>query len=103
MSIQDPVLKEIVQRLSDEFYPEKIFLLGSYTEGKDHTDYSLFILINESSLSKFERMDKAQFALRGIPAAVDVVVFTTQEFEDLKEIPGTLGEIVVREGVEIYI
>ncbi|MGK5081718.1 nucleotidyltransferase domain-containing protein [Bdellovibrionota bacterium FG-1] len=102
---KDPILAEIVQRLVKEFNPTRVFLFGSRARGDagEGSDYDLLVVMAQIKVPGYQLAQKAhRSTLQGIPAPVDIVIITTIEFEENKTIIGTLPELVLHEGKELY-
>ncbi len=100
----DPVLAEIVRRLVGLFAPERIYLFGSKARGEDDadSDYDLLVVVPSSDEPMYRRAQRAPQALWGVPAAVDVLVFTRDEFERKLTVVCSLPSTVVDEGELVY-
>jgi predicted nucleotidyltransferase len=96
----DPLLREIVDRLVAALRPSQIVLFGSRARGDAHaeSDYDLLVLVDVPSGSRYRRSREAYRALKGIPAAVDVVVWDRTEFERRRHLPASFAATVLREG-----
>lgn len=85
------------------YEPDRIYLIGSYARGDYHdlSDIDL-VVIKSTEREFFERMfDVAQY-LRTAGRAVDVLVYTPEEFEDMIERGNAFAETVLEEGVLVY-
>lgn len=100
----DPVLAEIVRRLVGLFVPERIYLFGSKARGDDDadSDYDLLVVVSSSDEPMYRRAREAPEALWGVPAAVDVLVFTREEFERKLAVVCSLPSTVAAEGEVVY-
>jgi predicted nucleotidyltransferase len=96
----DPVLTEIVERLLSELKPCRIYLFGSRARGDSHaeSDYDLLVLVEHPTEPSYRLSQRAYRALRGIPAAVDVVVWDRETFDSRLHLPASFPATVVREG-----
>ena len=105
LNFSDPKLDEILTRLIPEFQPTKICLFGSRANGfgDQDSDYDLFPVVKESTLSRRERMTKALRSLWGCGVAVDVFVYTEDEFNDWKDEFSSIPHTVVTEGMELKV
>jgi predicted nucleotidyltransferase len=102
---RDPLLAEIVRRLVQEFRPTRLYLFGSHARGTATvgSDYDLLVVVPPTVVPSYRLAQQAhRSALRGIFAPVDVVMITEQEFERKKSVVGTLAEVAVHEGKELY-
>lgn len=97
---QDPVLREMVERLVATLHPEKIYLFGSRARGEagPDSDYDLIVVVSASDLPGYRRDQIAYRALRGLGVAKDVLVWTRDEFESRVHLPASLPATVLREG-----
>ena len=100
----DPVLDEIVSRLVRDFQPERIYLFGSRARGEagSHSDYDILLVLKALTDRRNRLCQAAYLTLRGVPAAVDVVVWAEADFEKRKRSPASLPATVIREGQLIY-
>lgn len=97
---QDPVLREIIGRLIAEVQPCRIYLFGSRARGDSgaESDYDLLLLVEHPTEPPYRLSQRAYRVLRGIPAAVDVLVWDRETFESRLHLPASFPATVVREG-----
>ncbi|HLG19109.1 MAG TPA: nucleotidyltransferase domain-containing protein [Bdellovibrionota bacterium] len=102
-SLPESFVSEIVRRVVRRFKPEKIILFGSYARGTPgpDSDVDLMIVMMYSG-SKRENRIEIRKALHGIGRAKDIVLVSPQEFDQLKDVVGTIVYPVSREGVTLY-
>lgn len=100
---KDPILDSIITRLKVEFGLSKLILFGSRAknEGSKDSDYDLVAVVQKSSVPRFDREISARVALKDVPAAIDIFVFTESEFIEAKQNLGSVAEIASSEGREI--
>lgn len=100
----DEILPEIVRRLVAALQPERVYLFGSCARGEagPHSDIDILVVLPESGQPGYKRDRLAYRALRGIVAALDVVVWTRQEFERGLRIRTSLSSSVERTGRLLY-
>jgi hypothetical protein len=96
----DPVLAKMVERLVHACRPQRIDLFGSRARGEAaaHSDYDPMVIVPQSELPGYRRDQLAYLALRGIPVAKDVIVWTAEEFDRRTHLPASLPATVLREG-----
>lgn len=101
---RDPVLVEIVRRLTEAYEPERIYLFGSAARADtdENSDYDVLLVVPDDAPPERLRARKAYEALWGLGAAVDVVVWRRGAFEARAEAPTSLPAIVLREGVLLH-
>lgn len=102
--IPSTVRKEVIRRLVDEFHPETIYLFGSHAWGKPgpDSDMDLMVIVSRSHQKPIQRAVRAQRSLRGVKAAVDVLVKTRKEFEQYANVTASLEAQITREGKLMY-
>ena len=103
-TISRAIQKEITQRLVAEFDPEAIYMFGSYAWGKPQSgsDLDLLVIVQESEQQPVQRAIRAQHSLRGLPAAVDVLVKTSAEVEHYRYVHASLEAQILEKGKLLY-
>ncbi len=94
---------EIKKRLLSKFDIEKIILFGSQARGtaNDKSDVDL-LLIGEVKYDRYQMMTDILRSLGKMKYAFDVIILTSDEFEEHKDIPGTVARYAFKEGKIIY-
>lgn len=97
---RDPILAEIVDRLVAILNPRRIYLFGSQARGDagPNSDYDLLLLVDDTSEPAYRLSQRGYRALRGILAAVDVVVWDRETFDARLHLKASFPATVVREG-----
>ena len=103
--ISKEVILQATKRLAEQFHPERIILFGSYARGTadEHSDVD-FLVITEKAIreNRLHMMTEMDQALGGLGIARDIVVLTPGEFEEDKDIPGTIARYAAKEGRLLY-
>jgi excisionase family DNA binding protein len=96
----DPVLREIVARLVEALHPARIYLFGSRARGDagSDSDYDIVVLVERPAERRYRLSQVGYRALRGVPAAVDVVVWDRATFDARLNLEASFPATVVREG-----
>ena len=100
----DPVLAEIVRRLVGLYRPDRIYLFGSAARGDagPDADYDFMVVVPDNTPPEI-RDTKAVFkVLFDIPAPIDVLVWTRQEFDKRLHLRVSFPSTIVREGKLLY-
>ena len=86
------VLRRTIERLVEEFRPERVILFGSQARGTadDRSDVDLLVICRDPG-DRRALMATMERCLRGLPIATEIVVLTPEEFETDRGIPGTLA------------
>ncbi len=94
-------LKEKAEEIKELGLAVRVFLFGSFARGNytPSSDVDLLILVKSAEGSFLGRADKFLEFFDGIPFDVNIVVYTLDEFERLKETPFLRG--VLREAIEL--
>lgn len=96
-------IQNIVQQIVAGYQPEQIFLFGSYSNGTANSNSDLDLLIIKNTKENFNSRPKTVRVLfKKYPCAMDIFVFTPDEFNERKKIYGTLAYTVNDEGKIIY-
>lgn len=84
--IRTQEINDIVQRIADKFNPDKIILFGSYAAGNSDDDSDIdLLIIKDSDLPRYRRSFDIQKYLIGSMIPMDILVYTTSEFEQEKK------------------
>ena len=104
VSIDDPVLTEVVRRLVEAFHPVRIYVFGSRARGDvgPDSDYDLLVLVPDSAPPDRRQSRLAYRVLRGTGVAADVLVWTQRAFESRLHLRASLPSTVLREGKLLY-
>ncbi|MBA2451357.1 MAG: nucleotidyltransferase domain-containing protein [Chloroflexi bacterium] len=97
---RDPILREMVNRLVVTLKPLRIYLFGSQARGDSgpDSDYDFLAVVERLDEPAYRLSQRGYRALRGIPAAVDVVVWDRQTFDARVHLKASFAATVVREG-----
>jgi uncharacterized protein len=97
---RDSVLTEIVQRLVVALEPERIYLFGSMARGDSgpDSDYDIVVLVEHPTEPLYRLSQRGFRALRGLDAAVDVVVWDRGAFDARLHLAASFPATVIREG-----
>jgi predicted nucleotidyltransferase len=101
---RDPVLAEVLGRLTRAYQPERIYLFGSMARGDAGADgdYDLMVIVPDDATPERRRSRLAYEVLWGTGAAADVLVWTATQFESRLHLPASLPATVVREGKLVH-
>ena len=91
-------LERILSRLKNDPSVRKVLLFGSLARGdaRDHSDIDL-IVVKDTHMRFLDRLDEFYDDAR---EAMDILVYTPQEFEEMKERP--FVKRALREGKMLY-
>jgi uncharacterized protein len=91
-------LERILSRLKNDPSVRKVLLFGSLARGdaRDHSDIDM-IVVKDTQLRFLDRLDEFYDDAR---EAMDILVYTPQEFEEMKERP--FVKRALREGKMLY-
>lgn len=101
----DPILRDVVDRLIAAYQPLRVYLFGSRACGTENadSDYDILIIVGDNAADELKSPSPAYNSLWGIPAAVDVLVWTDQEFQKRLHLPNSLPAKVVSEGLLLHV
>ena len=95
-------VQEIVRRIVEVAQPERVILFGSAARGEMGPNSDLDFLIIKSGADRRELTDRIRRALRGVNAAVDLVVATPEDIERYKDSHPLIYKPALREGLVVY-
>lgn len=83
--------------------PDRIILFGSAARGRPAPGSDLDILIIKRTDEPFARRAvHLRLALMHLNVPMDLLVYTPQEFDKYRELPGSFADVVLREGRVLY-
>ena len=101
--IEAKKIDDIVYRIANKFDPDKIILFGSYAAGNptDDSDVDLLI-IKDTGLPRHRRSFDIQKSLIGSMIPMDILVYTTKEFEQEKNEKNSFLYSAIRTSKVLY-
>jgi len=96
-------LETLLNRLIERYEPEKVILFGSAARGGavEESDIDL-IIIKQTERRFLDRLADALIAMKA-DRAVDVLVYTPQEFEKMRAEENPFLEHALKGGKELYV
>lgn len=89
-------------RALKEYHPEKIILFGSYARGEEDEYSDLDLVVIKKTRKRFLNRLKEVMILIKPTFALDILVYTPQEFKRLREERNSFIEQVIEKGKVIY-
>ena len=103
MGVDDTLIEEIIRRILSVTRPDRIILFGSATTGEMTRDSDIDLLIVEPDpgdrQGEYVRIRKA---LRGMGYPFDLILISTQWFEESKNVIGGIAYPANKYGKVIY-
>lgn len=103
MSINE--IDELKNSFVEDLMPRKIYLFGTFAEGKQNadSDFDFYIVVDNSQKDVLELTAKAYKSIRfKQKRAVDIIVNTEKTFEDRKTRKLSVENEVAQKGVLLY-
>jgi predicted nucleotidyltransferase len=101
--ITDELVGDVTRKIVEAFRPRRIIAFGSYARGAQQPDSDLDLIVEmESEKPFYERGLGIAALFRNRKWALDLLVYTPDEFATLKQVFGTLPYRVEREGKVLY-
>ncbi|HPO16562.1 MAG TPA: nucleotidyltransferase domain-containing protein [Candidatus Hydrogenedentes bacterium] len=103
MALDEQLLKEIVRRILDVASPERIILFGSASKGEMTSDSDIDLLIVEPEIhNRQEEYARIRRALGDLEYPFDIILITSQWFEESKEVIGGIAYPANKQGQTLY-
>ena len=103
MGIDETLVQEIIRRILGVARPDRIILFGSAATGTMTRDSDIDLLVLEKSPNDPRRESMLLHrSLRGLGYPVDVIVISTERFEEGKDIVGGIEYPANKHGKVIY-
>jgi len=98
------MLEKIVNRIVDNYNPEKIILFGSYAYGHPDEESDLdLLIIKKSNLPRHKRAREVRKFLWGITdIPKDIIVYTQEEIDEWKNVEEAFITNVIKNGRVLY-
>jgi uncharacterized protein len=95
-------IQEMVRRIVTGFDPERIILFGSYARGDagPDSDVDLLVVMKTESRKESTRAIRIALGVMGVPK--DVIVISPDQFEEAKNLVGTIVYPAHHEGRVLY-
>ncbi len=102
-TMDDALLQTIVERVLSVSSPERILLFGSAATGELSPSSDIDLLVLESEVDDARReANRIREVLRRLGKPFDVIVMTTERFEETKDVIGGLAYPASRYGRVVY-
>lgn len=103
MSIEEKTVNEIVRRILSVAAPDKIILFGSAATGQMTRDSDIDLLVVSSDPgNQRKESTRLRKMLGGLGYPVDVIVISTEWFEESKDVIGGIAYPANKYGKVIY-
>ena len=93
-----------LKRLVSTMQPQRIYVFGSRVQARarSDSDVDLLMVVSDSELPQHRRSQAAYRAVGLHSLPMDILVLTALEFEERRDVGGSLPATVLREGRLIY-
>lgn len=98
-------IEELKNDFVKDLLPEKVYLFGSFAEGRanEDSDYDFYIVVNDSEKDMLRLTARAYKAIRGKQyRPVDIIVNTSRTFAERKKRVSSIESEVAKKGVLLY-
>ncbi|WP_129125059.1 nucleotidyltransferase domain-containing protein [Geomonas oryzae] len=96
-------IDQVCETIVDRLHPKRIFLFGSYANGHQTEDSDIdLVVVMDSDLDPHQRNVTLKRLFPRRSFSLDAFVFTPQEFERYKDVPGTIIYTAAHEGRLLY-
>lgn len=101
--ITDDLVQEVTQKIVERFNPKRIIAFGSYARGEHGPESDLDLIVElESDKPFWERTIEVGKLFVPRDWALDLLVYTPEEFVEHKQVFGTLVSLIKDEAKVLY-
>jgi predicted nucleotidyltransferase len=101
--IETKKIDDIVKKIAIKFNPDKIILFGSYAAGNPNNDSDIdLLIIKDTDLPRHKRSFDIHKSLIGSMIPMDILVYTTKEFEQEKKEKSSFLHSVIKTSKILY-
>ena len=102
-TLTEETLQEIIRRVVEVAYPERIILFGSAARGDmdSNSDVDLLV-IKDGEYNHGRLVGDIYINLHGVGQAVDIVLVTPKQVEKYRDVHCLVIKPALREGREVY-
>lgn len=96
-------ISEITKKIAKNINPEKIYLFGSYANGKPSEDSDLDIaVILDNEKTNLDNIRNIRYLLKDVNNPMDIIVYKGTEFYNKIENRYTFETNILNEGILLY-
>lgn len=102
--VDEDLLNEIVSRVVPAIHPLKIILFGSWAYGKPEkdSDLDILVIVDHLATTRREMRVKIRGILRSLLLSKDIVVASSKDIEEWKNVPQAFISTILKKGRVIY-
>ena len=102
-TITDDLVQEVTRKIVERFSPKRIIAFGSYARGQQNRDSDLDLIVElESEKPFWERTIEVGKLFVPRNWALDLLVYTPEEFAEEQRVFGTLPQMISNEMKVLY-
>ncbi|MBW8049770.1 MAG: nucleotidyltransferase domain-containing protein [Cytophagales bacterium] len=96
-------INEVINKIVENYNPEKIILFGSYANKNpnEHSDLDLLV-IKDTKLPRYKRGSEVRKYFWRSMIPIDIVIYTNKEFNEDKDLRFTFINNVLKTGKVVY-
>lgn len=96
-------IENVIKTIAEGYSPDKIILFGSYARGEANDDSDLdLLIIKATDESKYKRSVRVRKLFNPQPCAMDILIYTPDEYESLMKFKSLIPYIATKEGKVVY-
>lgn len=99
-------IQNLVNTLVEIEHPQKVVLFGSYARGTAHedSDVDVLVIVKDATISRLKRMQavRRQLGKYDFNFSKDILIYTTAEVEDWKNVSQAFITTAMKEGRIMY-
>ena len=97
------IILSIVEKIKENYKPEKIVLFGSYAQREAHQDSDIDLLVVKDSTQRRDERDREiRKLLKETRVPLDIFVYTPEEVERFHALKGSFINKILNTGEVLY-
>jgi uncharacterized protein len=102
--IKEAAIQQLVREIAEGYQPEKIYLFGSYANGKPTYDSDIdLLIIKKTSERKHLRHIKVRESIKNYPfVGMDIIVYTPEELKTVQNDVVNIAKEAINTGRLLY-
>ena len=101
--MNEELIREVIATIVNGYNPSKIILFGSHAKGNSGASSDLdLLIIKDTTIPRYKRAHQVRELFKVQPCAMDILVYTSSEYNHLLQFKSLIPFIATNEGKIVY-